>query len=72
MMFKCFIYIEKSESTNDQCDSYLYHTCSQLSSLSITERLKKKAYLRDLIAASGGVILIELDLNRRFFGPCDL
>ena len=37
-----------------------------------TERLSKKAYLRDLIAASGGVILIKLDLNRRFFGPCDL
>ena len=32
----------------------------------------KKTYLRDLIAASGGVILIELDSNRRFFGPCDL
>ena len=31
-----------------------------------------KANLRDLIAATGLVILLELDLNRRFFSPCDL
>ena len=31
-----------------------------------------KANLRDLIAATGLVILLKLDLNRRFFRPCDL
>ena len=30
-----------------------------------------KANLRDLIAATGLVILLKLDLNRRFFSPCD-
>ena len=31
-----------------------------------------KANLRDLIAATGLVILLKLDLNRRFSSPCDL
>ena len=31
-----------------------------------------KANLRDLIAATGLVILLKLDLNRQFFCPCDL
>ena len=31
-----------------------------------------KANLRDLIAATGLVILLKLDLNRWFFSPCDL
>ena len=31
-----------------------------------------KANLRDLIAATGLVILLKLDSNRRFFNPCDL
>ena len=31
-----------------------------------------KENLRDLIAATGLVILLKLDLNRRFFSPCDL
>ena len=31
-----------------------------------------KANLRDLIAATGLVILLKLDLNHRFFSPCDL
>ena len=31
-----------------------------------------KANLRDLIAATGLVILLKLDFNRRFFSPCDL
>ena len=34
--------------------------------------LKNKANLRDLIAATGLVILLKLDLNCRFFSPCDL
>ena len=31
-----------------------------------------KANLRDLIAATGLVILLQLDSNRRFYSPCDL
>ena len=31
-----------------------------------------KANLRDLIAATGLVFLLKLDLNPRFFSPCDL
>ena len=31
-----------------------------------------KANLRDLIAATGLVILLKLDSNHRFFNPCDL
>ena len=31
-----------------------------------------KANLRDLIAATGLVILLKLDSNRRFFSPCHL
>ena len=32
----------------------------------------KKANLRDLIAATGLVILLKFDPNHRFFSPCDL
>ena len=31
-----------------------------------------KANLRDLIAATGLIILLKLDSNRRFISPCDL
>ena len=34
--------------------------------------LKNKANLRDLIAATGLVILLKLDPNHRFFSPCGL
>ena len=34
--------------------------------------LVNKENLRDLIAATGLVILLKLDLNHRFFSPCDL
>ena len=34
--------------------------------------IKNKTNLRDLIAATGLVILLKLDSNRRFFSPCDL
>ena len=34
--------------------------------------MENKANLRDLIAATGLVILLKLDSNRRFFSPCDL
>ena len=33
---------------------------------------KNKANLRDLKAATGLVIVLKLDSNRRFFSPCDL
>ena len=36
------------------------------------ESFHNKANLRDLIAATGLVILHKLDLNHRFFSPCDL
>ena len=36
------------------------------------KQVYNKANLRDLIAATGLVILLKLDLNRRFFSPCDL
>ena len=36
------------------------------------KRNKNKANLRDLIAATGLVILLKLDSNHRFFSPCDL
>ena len=34
--------------------------------------IQNKANLRNLIAATGQVILLKLDSNRRFFSPCDL
>ena len=36
------------------------------------EKKGNKANLRDMIAATGLVILLKLDLNRWFFSPCDL
>ena len=35
-------------------------------------QFKKKANLRDLIAATGLVILLKFDSNHLFFSPCDL
>ena len=35
-------------------------------------KYNNKANLRDLIAATGLVILLKFDSNRRLFGPCDL
>ena len=46
----------------------MYHTTS----LGHNELKKNKANLRDLIAATGLVILLKLDSNHRFFSPCDL
>ena len=40
--------------------------------LSVLEFAKNKANLRDLIAATGLIILLKLDSNHRFFSPCDL
>ena len=38
----------------------------------LTRLTKNKANLRDLIAATGLVISLKLDSNRRFFSLCDL
>ena len=38
----------------------------------LMDDLENKANLRDLIAATGLVILLKLDSNHRFFSPCDL
>ena len=40
--------------------------------LAIWRMTLNKANLRDFIAATGLVILLKLDSNRRFFSPCDL
>ena len=40
--------------------------------LSYMQAQLNKANLRDLIAATGLVILLKLDSNRQFFSPCDL
>ena len=39
---------------------------------SIGKYMNNKANLRELIAATGLVILLKLDSNRQFFSPCDL
>ena len=40
--------------------------------LEIWRKTFNKANLRDLIAATGLVILLKFDPNHRFFSPCDL
>ena len=52
------------------CGDFKFPIESEL--VSIVKPLKNKANLRDLIAATGLVISLKLDLNRRFFSPCDL
>ena len=48
------------------------HSCQVCSFILTYRAFVKKGKFEDLIAASGGVILIKQDLNRRFFGPSDL
>ena len=49
------------------------HLCGMFFVVNFQRYFKKnKANLRDLIAATGLVILLKLDLNLRFFSPCDL
>ena len=40
--------------------------------LQMFEYIRNHYKLRDLIAATGLVILLKLDSNRRFFSLCDL
>ena len=50
----------------------ILHTSLQWQGLNMNQRLiLNKANPRDLIAAIGRVILLKLDSNRRFWGPCD-
>ena len=52
----------------------LYWACDFPSMLGLNRTMlfKNKANLRDLIAATGLVILLKFDPNHRFFVPCDL
>ena len=59
-VFYCFTNCENASYGIKQSGT-LTHTC-----------VHNKANLRDLIAATGLVILLKLDSNRPFFGPCDL
>ena len=62
----------------DNYDRFLVGLSHPLGSLylqfnfSLRSTLTNKANLRDLIAATGLVILLKLDKNCRFFSPCDL
>ena len=50
-----------------------YHGASVWSmGWNISRFMLNKANLRDLIAATGLVILLKLDSNHRCFSPCDL
>ena len=53
-------------------DFFQFFTCYEYCSPRWNRFFWNKAYLRDLIAATGLVILLKLDSNRRFFRPCDL
>ena len=51
----------------------LYHAVEKKSYyIAINVCGRNKANLRNLIAATGLVILLKLDTNRQFFSPCDL
>ena len=45
---------------------------NEFSEIDLSESYANKANLRDLIAATGLVILLKFDPNHRFFVPCDL
>ena len=51
--------------------SYTWHLVKFDFQISNLPMLQNKANLRDLIAATGLVILLKLDSNRRFFSLCD-
>ena len=76
--------LPSSETTHHDFSGMTSHELKQCSSFQINGRSMNstqnniwechwnKVNLRDLIAAIGLVILLKLDLNRRFFSPCDL
>ena len=49
----------------------LYNQVTQIDKYTQEKVTENKVNLRDLIAATGLVILLKLDTNRRFFSPCD-
>ena len=57
-LFSSLVHRQQFKSKRSSCFSSLYPW--------------NKANLRDLIAATGLVILHKLDSNHRFFSPCDL
>ena len=70
---------KKQFSTKPLCESLLiYCWLDDLEEMPLTLQpntlifIHNKANLRDLIAATGLVILLKLDSNHRFFSPCDL
>ena len=68
-LFSSFIYLLKLELLPENVERgpnchFFY--------LQIGRMTMNKANLRDLIAATGLVILLNFDPNHRFFSPCDL
>ena len=71
-----------AESDKNVFIQHLFLECGSLICFLIGHKLRRsfktvkydynKVNLRDLIVATGLVILLKLDLNRRFFSPCDL
>ena len=59
---------QPSNLTQIGLKSSIFHPCD----LEIWWMTPNKANLRDLIAATGLVILLKLGSNGRFFSPCDL
>ena len=55
------------------CQPFYIFTLAHLLPLSLVHlQQQNKVNRRDLIAATGLVILLKFDSNRRFFSPCDL
>ena len=82
MNFKIWPILWTGDVINDVINIYLYN-CSHNPIIHMHREfndnifarclvIMNKANLRDLIAATGLVILLILDSNRRFFSPCDL
>ena len=50
----------------------MFISISDIHNYDTRQAMNNKANLRDLIAATGLVILLKLDSNHRFFSPCNL
>ena len=64
--------IDNSDLTLPLSDVYLNNDADKISWNCMALLSFNKANLRDLIAATGLIILLKLDSNHRFFSPCDL
>ena len=71
-MDKYFMWIHYERLHNHNKAKHNKTVCISLGIYCTSCILKNKANLKDLIAATGLVILLKLDSNRRFFSPCDL